>query len=79
MQGGADIAGKVAGNGDAAVIIAALFVIAGFLWTGMRRINARLDRIGEIGDRMASLETRVGRIEGILMSRAGTDPTPLRS
>ena len=80
VRGGADIAGKVAGNGDVVAIIAALFVIAGFLWTGMRQIDARIDRLGaQLGDRMTSLETRVGRIEGILMSRVGADPTPPRS
>ena len=73
VQDGADIAGKVAGRGDVAAIIVALFVIAGFLWTGMRQIDARLD---QLGDRMTGLETRVGRIEGILMSRAGAIPTP---
>ena len=77
MQGGVDIAGKVAGSRDLVAIIVALFVIAGFLWTGMRQIDARIDQLGaQLGDRMASLETRVGRIEGILMSRVGADPTP---
>ena len=70
VQGGADIAGKVAGNGGAVAIIVALFVIAGFLWTGMMRICARTDRLGaRFGAPVTSLENNDKQIAEQLGAR----------
>ena len=70
-------AAGIAGNRDVAIVIVALFVFAWFLWAGMMRICARIDRLGaRFGAPVTSMEPPVGRLEDVSASGAGAAPVP---